>query len=295
MPASFSESAGAPGDRETGASGSPVVCLRGVICGQSVSVLQDHQQEEPVTAAVAVARAMRALHHGICIPDYEALLTHGYGRFLESTSIAVDVGANLGFHTRILSTYSRVIAFEPIPQQAAELRRQFADRSHVEIRQVALGRVAGEQAFHHFPFGHGMSGLRPREDQAETAEIIRVPVDTLDGQLAGLERVDYIKIDVEGGEIDCLLGGHETIMRHRPFLSVEYGRPGYAPYGNTAETLFVTAESLGYVLSDLFGNVIESSDEWEKICDLSYWDYFLVPNEKRRFWRAIFAKDVGFP
>ncbi len=236
---------------------------------------------------------MRALHHGIVIPNYEGLLTHGYGRFLTNGSISVDVGANLGFHTQVLSGYSRVIAFEPIPDHAARLRSQFADRPNVEIREIALGRTAGKQSFHHFPVGHGMSGLRQRSDQTEAAQLIRVRVDTMDSQLAGLERLDYVKIDIEGGEIDCLLGGRETIMRHRPFISVEYGRPGYTPYGNQADTLFVTAQSLDYVISDLFGNLIQSRDEWLKICDLSFWDYFLVPREKRQFWRAIFAKDVG--
>ena len=257
--------------------------------------LHDNQQEEAVTPALAVARAMRALHNGICIPNYEELLTHCYGRFLNGASIAVDVGANLGFHTRTLARFCRVIAFEPIPEQAAGLRQQFADRLHVEVREVALGRIAGKQSFHHFPFGHGMSGLRPRGDQAETARIIEVRVDTMDSQLAGLERLDYVKIDIEGGEIDCLLGGRQTIMRHRPFISVEYGHLGYKPYGHAAETLFLTAQGFGYVISDLFGNLIESHEEWGKICDLCYWDYFLVPHEKRQFWRAILAKDVGIP
>lgn len=255
--------------------------------------MHDNKEEERVTAAIGVARAMRALHLGICIPDYEALLTHGYGRFLGDGSFAVDVGANVGFHTQVLSTYSRVIAFEPIPEHAERLRSQFADRPNVEVRTVALGRVAGKHEFYHFPIGHGVSGLRVRADQTEAAQMIQVHIETMDHQLAGLERLDYIKMDIEGGEIDCLLGGRETIMRHRPFISVEYGRPSYTPYGHTAETLFVTARSFSYLISDLFGNLVESVEEWAQVCDCSYWDYFLVPHEKRKFWRAIFAKDVG--
>jgi FkbM family methyltransferase len=252
--------------------------------------LQDNQEEERVTPAFAVARAMSSLHNGICTPDYEELLTHGYGRFLDGRSIAVDVGANLGFHTGKLARYGRVIAFEPIPEHAAQLRAQFAGQSNVEIREVALGRVAGEQSFYHFPVGHGVSGLRPRTDQAEAATEIRVRVETIDSQLGALDRLTYIKIDVEGGEIDCLLGGRETIMRHRPFISVEYGRPSYAPYGNAPETLFLVASDLGYLISDLFGNLIETRQEWAKVCDFSYWDYFLLPQEKRQFWRAAFLK-----
>jgi FkbM family methyltransferase len=255
-----------------------------------VRTLQNDPNEEPISPAFAVARAMSSLHHGICIPNYEELLYHGYRRFLDHTSITVDVGANVGFHTSKLLAYGRVIAFEPVPEQAARLRDHFAGWSNVEIREIALGRTAGEQSFHHFPSGHGKSGLHARTDQAEPATMIRVRVDTIDNQLRWLDRLDYIKIDIEGGEIDCLLGGRATITRLRPYISVEYGQPGYAPYHHTADTLFLVAWDFGYVISDLFGNLVETREEWGKICDFSYWDYFLIPKEKRPFWRAAFAK-----
>ncbi len=172
---------------------------------------------------------------------------------------------------------------------------EFAGQSNVEVREVALGRAAGEQPFHHFPLGHGMSGLQPRANSPEAASAIRVRVDTIDNQLAGLDRLDYIKIDIEGGEIDCLLGGRQTILRHRPIISTEYGRASYTPYGHTPETLFLTARDFGYAISDLFGNLIESSEEWRQVCDVSYWDYFLVPEERRQFLRAALSKKAGSP
>src|SRR3954466_10539405 len=148
---------------------------------------------------------MRALHLGICIPDYEALLTHGYGRFLGDGSFAVDVGANVGFHTQVLSTYSRVIAFEPIPEHAERLRSQFADRPNVEVRTVALGRVAGKHEFYHFPIGHGVSGLRVRTDQTEAAQRIQVHIETMDHQLAVFYRLADTKKIIEVCLNDSLL------------------------------------------------------------------------------------------
>src|SRR3954451_15020604 len=102
-----------------------------------------------------------------------------------------------------------------------------------------------------------MAGLRIREtrDGRAAAEPITVQVDTLDRQLAGLELLTYLKVDVEGGEIDCLLGGQQTIARLRPFISVEYGKPSYSAYGHTARTLFDLAAKMEYVPSDLFGNL----------------------------------------
>ena len=58
---------------------------------------------------------------------------------------------------------------------------------------------------------------------------------------------------------------------------------------NTEMTLFELADEMDYILSDLFGNLIETKDEWMKICDLSYWDYFLVPRSRRAEWRQYFS------
>jgi len=253
----------------------------------------DHQRDDRVTPAMAVARALSHLHNGIVVPDYEEFLWHGYARFLGGGSVTADVGASLGFHTGKLALFGKVIAFEPIPENAALLRAQFSGQPNVEIREMALGRMKGEQPFYRFPSGHALSGLRLRGDSSETASTIAVRVDTIDNQLAGLDRLDYIKIDVEGGEIDCLRGGRETILRHRPIISTEYGRAGYLPYGHTAETLFLTAQDFGYVISDLFGNMIASCEEWRQVCDVSYWDYFLVPVERREFLRAALTKRAG--
>ena len=59
-----------------------------------------------------------------------------------------------------------------------------------------------------------------------------------------------------------LRGGREFLARHRPVLSVEYGRPSYSAYGHTADTLYEEAAITGYAVCDLFGNVFRSIDEW---------------------------------
>jgi hypothetical protein len=137
-----------------------------------------------------------------------------------------------------------------------------------------------------------LSGLRerlPAEDMARSATIM-VDVSTLDLLSTRLQRVDYMKIDVEGAEIDCLDGGGAMLRRFRPLISVEYGRPSYSLYGNEARTLYDTAQRHGYVISDLFANVMSGLEEWEAVCDHAYWDFFLVPYEKVGAWQSIFRR-----
>jgi FkbM family methyltransferase len=247
--------------------------------------------------ALAVARAMHVLHNGVCVPDYEKLLEIAYHRFLwkipSHDLVIIDVGAHEGRHVehfaRFAASTGRVIAFEPLPDFARGLRARFR-QPNVEVREFALGEHPGVTNFQHNRGIPGESGLRQRKSHVPVSfEPVRVTVDTLDRQSADLQRLSYIKLDIEGGEIDCLRGGRETIMRLRPFISVEYGAPGYTVYGHTSLTLFNTASGLDYLISDLFGNVIETEAEWLSICDLSYWDYFLVPAERIDDWKECFA------
>jgi len=248
--------------------------------------------------ALAVARALSVLHNGVCVPDYEKLLTQAYHRFLwripSHDVVILDVGAHEGMHVehfaRFANSNGKVIVFEPLPDLARGLRARFR-QPNVEVREIALGREAGFAGFQHNRDTPGESGLRQRKSHVPAIfATVHVAVDTLDRQTAHLERLSYIKIDVEGGEIDCLLGGRNTIMRLRPFISVEYGAPGYSVYGHTALTLFNLARDLNYVVSDLFGNLIEAEAEWLQICDAAYWDYFLVPAERVDDWKSCFPK-----
>ena len=246
--------------------------------------------------ALSVARALHVLHNGVCVPDYEKLLENAYHRFLWKIPahdlVIIDVGAHEGRHVehfaRFAGSSGRVIVFEPLPDFARGLRARFP-QANVEVRELALGQQPGLANFQHNRGIPSESGLRQRKSPvAVTFEPVRVTVDTLDRQAADLERLTYIKLDIEGGEIDCLRGGRGTIMRLRPFISVEYGAPGYSVYGHTALTLFNLAQELNYVVSDLFGNPIEAESEWVSICDLSYWDYFLIPAERLDDWKSGF-------
>lgn len=248
------------------------------------------------SSPVAVANAFRQLHFSNIVPNYEHLLQVGYGRVVKPGATVIDVGAHEGLHLARLAELAgpkgRAIGFEPLPSYAAGLRARFAGSANVEVRQLALAAEPGTATFYHVRNGAGESGLRHRKIyNAGTPEIeeLKVEVDTLDRQCGELNRVDFIKIDVEGAEIDCLKGGTELLARHRPFIGLEYGRPTYSSYGYKARSLFDVAEASGYWISDLFGNVIFELSAWEAVCDRCYWDFFLVPREKRERWERAFV------
>ncbi|MCS3391301.1 FkbM family methyltransferase [Burkholderia thailandensis] len=223
---------------------------------------------------------------GIIQLDYEEVLAKHYRRWIQPGDTVIDVGAHLGLHLsrfiELAGPTGQVIGFEPLPFAFDILSTQHACPT-LTLNNVAL---AHEPAHAEFTFAQGSpgeSGLRKRlyiSPETVTPTLIPVKVDTLDMHTENLRSVDYIKIDIEGGEIGCLEGATRTIDKFRPLISTEYGYPSYSVYGLTKDSLFNFASSKNYVLFDIFLNRIDTRDEWHIVCDSICWDYFLVPAEK---------------
>lgn len=138
--------------------------------------------------------------------------------------IVLDCGANIGIFVRkaLDRGARRVIAIEPVPLTAEALQRNFAS-------EIASGRVIvyrkgvwDQEAVlpMHMNADHTRdSFLRPMEGDAG---IVNLPLTTIDKIVAelGLERVDFIKMDIEGAERKALLGATGTIRRFHPRMSL---------------------------------------------------------------------------
>jgi len=136
---------------------------------------------------------------------------------------SIDVGAHDGCYVHFLRKQSRhVHAFEPIPWMAKELTRKFPQG--VTVRPEALSRAEGTATLH-MPLvdGHSVPGCSTLSEAASSvyggSQDIRVPVRRLDDVYDG--DVGFIKIDVEGLEIEVLEGARATIERCRPNLLIE--------------------------------------------------------------------------
>jgi FkbM family methyltransferase len=217
--------------------------------------------------------------------SWERLLALNCTVLVEPDCNIIDIGGKKGRHVAYFLDVlraQRVYVYEPNPAMADILRRRFARRPNITVLQIALSNHAGAAEFIVNLGAPGESGLRQRAytnpDRARL-ERIAVPVARLDDQTFE-HSIHYVKIDIEGGEIDVLGGGRDFLARHRPLLSVEYGRPSYSAYGHTADTLYEEAAALGYAVCDLFGNVFESLDEWRACVDRLYWDYLMIPKER---------------
>jgi FkbM family methyltransferase len=128
----------------------------------------------------------------------------------------VDVGANIGYYLlmfeRGVGPSGKVVCIEPSPENLPELKRNIETNhlSNVTLCEVALGSSDGIIGLD----AGTNSGVVPWEDS-----IYKIPMKRLDSLLQ--EKVELIKIDVEGYEGEVLKGALETIKKHRPVIFLE--------------------------------------------------------------------------
>lgn len=132
---------------------------------------------------------------------------------------AIDVGANVGFYTLALSKLCRPVeAFEPLPWHARLIAE--SRLAGVNVHNVALANEEG-----HHPLyipeirGQYFDGLASFSKPDGTFKMVDVPVKRLDDYQ--FSEVCFIKIDVEGHEMDVLRGGRQTVARCKPVMLVE--------------------------------------------------------------------------
>jgi FkbM family methyltransferase len=152
--------------------------------------------------------------------------------------VAIDCGANIGVHTidwsRWMAGWGRVIAIE------AQERIFYALAGNIAINNcfnaqalfAAVGREDGQISIpslnYNEPASFGsleIKQLRETEDIGQPIDYRpehMTPVRALRLDSLGLARVDLIKIDVEGMEVEVLQGGMEVIKAHKPILLVEF-------------------------------------------------------------------------
>ena len=135
----------------------------------------------------------------------------------------VDVGANLGYFTLVAAAavgpHGRVLALEPHPELAAELRENLAANGldQVEVREVAAAETPARLELSGFAIGGNWGSaslVNPAADGAPRFTVDARPLDALLAE-AGLDAVDLVKLDVEGAEERVLRGMAAGLAAHR--------------------------------------------------------------------------------
>jgi FkbM family methyltransferase len=176
----------------------------------------------------------------VCLPEsgvsrpilsdtYDIAETKFIKKYVPSGALTMDVGANIGFYTQLLASVvgpnGTVLAFEPLAylydaalKSTAE--NHFGDR--VKIYDKAVGAEPGHLKLRHAPITTNFGGAHFAPDTQTPVDHVDVDVEVtpLDTYRTS-QRVNFIKMDIEGAEPFALQGAQKIICRDRPIILTE--------------------------------------------------------------------------
>ena len=196
---------------------------------------------------------------------------------LEDESTFIDVGSHKGEVLELalkISKKGKHFAFEPIPNLFHKLNDKYG--SKCEVLNYGLSDQKKQSSFQHVTTNPAYSGIKmrtyPKDEQVET---IQIQLDTLDNQLKQHDRVDMIKIDVEGAELEVLKGAKKIIEKFHPIIVFEHGLGASDHYNTSPEDILSFFDDHQYQLFTLKGFI---ADEPALLRD-EFIDFYLTNKE----------------
>jgi FkbM family methyltransferase len=166
--------------------------------------------------------------------SYEPHVTRVLREVLKAGDVFVDIGANLGYFSLLAASLvgpeGRVIAFEPNPSNCLLIRSSIA-RNGFETIELHANAVAERQESFILEVDGSNGRILPSPSEAaspDKAASVAFPHSylvqavVLDELLAGEERINVVKVDIEGAEPRALRGMTRLVQRHRPVLITEF-------------------------------------------------------------------------
>jgi len=188
---------------------------------------------------------------------HEPGLKKAFEKSIVKNSVVFDIGANWGEHSlyfsRLVGSGGSVYAFEPSPKVAVEAKWHFSSNNipNIHFFEMAVTDFNGHVSFQDNG-GLSTQGKISTDDKLP----VKVCAITLDHfiEKEKIEKVDFIKIDVEGHEGAVLKGAKNALLNMRPRLIVEL----HNPEQDKLVSSFLL--SVNYVLKRLNGELIKNPD-----------------------------------
>lgn len=180
---------------------------------------------------------------------FEELALDCAGLVLTEDDVVLDVGANVGLMTigfAVLAPRGRVLAVEPSPRTFPFLVRnvESAGLANVDHVQMAASDRSGTVEFvdtSWFSAGSFVKSATMASDLHGAGVSVRAqPIDQLVDEL-GLDRVDFLKLDVEGHELPALQGAQATLKRFEPLSVIELNLFTTTSFGKILPADFLAA------------------------------------------------------
>jgi FkbM family methyltransferase len=201
---------------------------------------------------------------------------------LKADDVVIDVGANMGEFSlkvsRLVGNGGRVISFEPDPVNYQRLKTNFSFNpqlaARVKVHNVGLGEFPGTVNLSVVnESNRGMNRV-----VKDAVNFNSISINTLDNVLLPeqLTKVDWIKIDVEGFEMNVLKGAEHTIQQFKPSLFIELDDKNLQEQNSSASELVNWLIERGY-----FVTIARTGTELKSTSDFTNCHYDILARPKK--------------
>jgi FkbM family methyltransferase len=219
-----------------------------------------HQRD--VTIRHGVARGLK-FNVGESCPElglgtYELPIQNIFSQHLHQGNVFYDIGANVGFFSiiaaRLVGSTGQVYAFEPGEGNANSIRHnaRLNNFSQIEVIQKAVSDTPGEGELllAQYSGGHALATADAPPDLAGKVTVELVTIDDLIAQNQ-IKPPNFVKVDIEGAELDALRGMTETIKQYKPIIIYEIDDGDRVAYQRKYQELESFLQSLGYQVNSV--------------------------------------------
>jgi FkbM family methyltransferase len=168
-------------------------------------------------------------------------------KLISKDDVVIDIGANVGYYSvlfaRLTGTSGKVLSVEPVELFRNVLKHNCRKFKQVKILPFALGEESGKQIKMGIPAGHKVfrHGLtRVLKEDAPASVSFQATMKTPSELFGGLEKLNFIKCDVEGYEVHILPAMLDLISKFLPVIQIETG-------GENRSIIFKMLQKSGYL------------------------------------------------
>jgi FkbM family methyltransferase len=181
----------------------------------------------PLPDVTVSVRANQRIERWMWAGAYEPELASLLKKTLKPEMTVIDLGANIGYFSVIAAALvgenGQVHAFEPMPQNLIRLRKNLERFRWATVHPYAVSNVAGEVPIHYSDKEAGWASIHDEHDLTNMPCTSSVRAIRLDDWLqeCSVNRIDFIKLDIEGSEFDALLSARQALSRFHPTIVAE--------------------------------------------------------------------------
>lgn len=182
--------------------------------------------------------------------------------FIKKGDVVLDAGANIGAYSfaflNQIGNQGMLYAFEPSEETFECLEHNLRSFENAQLFNNALSYKKGYVKIVRENDNVGMNFC---EEVTKGSVIKSLTIDSLK-----LPALDFIKIDVEGDELNVLIGGYETIKKHKPIMFIEINSHTLKRKGLNKLDIFNWLDKNNYSYSNIFLDQHLNYDQFDIIC-----------------------------